>query len=301
MVKRVWAAIDRFFFADSDLRILAFFRCALGLHYAVTFASWWDARALWFFREGLVRPETAVLMTRRPVALWIDLWPTSDAGVSALLVGGFILSVALSMGLFSRLAALLLFVMIQVIQARAGFVFNAGDNLAKSFLFLLVFSRAGNVFSVDRLWRPCLPRVGPAWPWRLMQIQVTIMYLSTFLWKITSPEWRSGAFIFMPLQTDLYRAIPFPWMENVVWLRTVTRSTLMFELALPLGLWSPSIPVRAVFLVLGVLFHFSIFLFFYLPQFQTLMMIALPLLFWPRGRFDQGGDSSMSPPRFKAM
>ena len=127
---------------------------------------------------------------------------------------------------------------------------NGGDLVIRAFLFLALFCRWGEAYSIDA-WRrrrrellggagerPPL-RLDPARPLRLMMIQLALIYFLNG-WHKTGPGWRDGTALYYALNLDHFYRIPaqgvVTWMQYVGVLPVLTWLTRAWELCFPLAL-----------------------------------------------------------------
>ncbi len=130
-------------------------------------------------------------------AVWglLDLADGRTA-VTALLVVLSLACAFLIVGQFTRLAAAIVFVGIVSLERRNPFVFNSGDGLLRVIAFYLMLAPSGASLSLDR-WRRArdsfweFPARAP-WALRLMQVQLSIVYLSGLRAKLAGPTWNDG-------------------------------------------------------------------------------------------------------------
>ena len=122
------------------------------------------------------------------------LWP-SDL---ALMIGWIALlasAIALTVGWHSRLAAVIVFLLILSFDRRNPDVFNSGDVLVRVVALFLALSPCGAALSLDRrratgsFWSAAIEA---RWPIRLMQVQLSLIYLSTVQIKLTGDSWPEG-------------------------------------------------------------------------------------------------------------
>jgi Vitamin K-dependent gamma-carboxylase len=270
-------------------------------------------REFWFqpqpaYPLGLVRIAFGALMVLWALSLLPDLFDffgsdgvaavrtTNDWGLfafwssdAALLIGWWMLLAAafmLAIGWHSRVAALVIFVLIVSFERRTYFVFNAGDGLIRIEALLLMLSACGAALSLDRR------RAGqPFWsaelraPWvvRLMQVQLSLIYLTSVLVKATGDTWQQGTAVSYALRLDDMLILPVPqWLSNdALLMNVVTWGTLALELAIGVLIWNRRL--RPWVLGAGVVMHMLIMLSINVGFF-TPAMFVLYLAFVPPDR-----------------
>jgi hypothetical protein len=175
----------------------------------------------------------------------------------------FVGSVALLVGWHSRLAALAVFVTLVSLERANPYVFNSGDVLLRILALLLLLAPSGAAFSLDerrrrRAGSPATAAV-PAWGLRLIQLQVSVMYVSAVWHKLHGSTWRDGTALDHALALpDLARfSVVSDVLQRSDWLSAFAAyATISVEAMLAVAIWWPR--ARPIVLVLGVLFHLAI-------------------------------------------
>ncbi len=113
----------------------------------------------------------------------------------------------------------------------------------------------------------------PIWPLRLIRCQVSLIYLSSALWKLLYPIWRDGSAVYWALNLNAFHR--FPWQlpvaaEPLVVL--LTWGTLLFELFFPLLVWFRV--TRTPTLLAGLGLHLGLWLTLEIGPFSLVMMAS---------------------------
>jgi hypothetical protein len=223
--------------------------------------------------------------------------PSGDAGVwgvlsiapggeVALFVVLLVASLCVVLGLFTRLACVLVFVGIASFERRNPFVFNSGDGLMRVLALYLALAPAGAALSLDRLrtaraavWE--FPLRAP-WAWRLLQVQFSILYLAAVWAKARGQSWGDGTAVSYALRVgDVQRfAAPHFISESLIVSNLLTYGTLALELALAVLVWNRVL--RPWVLGAGVLLHLGIELTIRVGFF-SLALLVLYLVWLPPG------------------
>jgi hypothetical protein len=186
----------------------------------------------------------------------------SEAAVVGVYAVLFVSAICLVLGYHSRLAATLVFIGLVSFQRRNPFIVNAGDRLLSHLGFCLMLAPSGAALSLDR-WRRNktkfwnFPYRAP-WALRLVQIQVSVMYLATVWEKLQGETWWGGTAVAYAWGIgDLSRvAVPGFLRDSLPVVNFLTWSTLAIELALGVLVWVPRL--RPWVLALGIALHLSI-------------------------------------------
>jgi hypothetical protein len=194
----------------------------------------------------------------------------------------------------SRLMSVLVWFLTMCFINRNCNILNGGDDTLQAGLFLLMLGPSGHALSVDawrrrRAGRPW-PAVTPAWPVRLLQIQLCMIYLSTGLVKLKGEgflegTWWDGTSIHYALNYVTMSRWSFAQLPVPFWLTAIlTYVSVWWEvLFTPLVLFRRT---RGAALLFGILFHLGIFLALEVGWFgwYTLALygVWVPDSFWTR-------------------
>jgi hypothetical protein len=192
-------------------------------------------------------------------------------------------AVALTVGWHSRLAALLLFACVLSFERREPYIFNSGDGLLRIESLYLVLAPAGAALSLDRrrtagsFWRA---QVRAPWVLRLMQIQLSVVYLSTAHDKLAGVTWNNGTAVSYALRLLDLRNVGAPqWLVmNPLLMNLAAWVTLALEISLGVLVWNRRWRLRV--LAVGVVLHLVI-LVALAVGFFTFSMFVLYLAFLP--------------------
>jgi hypothetical protein len=267
-----------FWFRPQPAYTLGLIRMAFGavaIGWAVSLLP--DLYAL-FGRHGVEpqQPESAYQWS--VFAIW-----SSD---QVLLIGWILLlvsSVALTIGWHSRLAALAVFVLILSFQHRDVWVFNSGDLAVRIEALFLAISPCGAALSLDQVrsagkfWSA---QQRPQWPVRLMQVQLSLIYLASAQAKLNGHAWPQGTAVSYALRLPDMLLLPTPhWLTNsALLMNAVTWSTLAIELSVGILVWNRRL--RPWVLAAGVVTHTMIMITIAVGFF-TLAVFVLYLAFVP--------------------
>lgn len=284
-------AWERFWFRPQPTSTLALLRIAFGLlalAWTVSLSSDLDA---FFGRTGLLPGQPTA------PGVWgvLAVFP-SDLAVQILFGVLLCACIALTVGYQTRLAALLVFVGIMSLERRDPYVFNTGDGLMRLIAFYLMLAPAGAALSVDR-WRQGhrfweFPRRS-VWPLRLMQIQLSIIYLAGLWIKVQGTTWNNGTAVSYSMRISDLTRFPVPGFltHSMLIANLMTFGTLAIELSLAILVWNrrlrPWILLVGVFLHLGIDYSIRV-------GFFSLAMLTLYIAFlnpeWAQTRLLAIGD-----------
>ena len=265
VIARAFEAFDHWVRVPVDPRPLAWFRCWLGVLSLVNLWLLWRDMPMWLANDGVLPPAVHRDMIGGMRASIFLATGYSDAAIG--LIRGLALAggIGLVLGICPRLSAFCGWLAAVSYAYRNMDILHSGDNLLRIGMFFLIFARTGGCLSLPRAIRrwlswPADPEEGsspglvPAWPQRILQVQLCILYLVAGIWKATGPTWRHGTAVGLVLQLGEFQRFPIPdVVMTPVMSRVMTYGTLAFELGFPVLIWVPSL--RLPVLLSGLAFH----------------------------------------------
>ncbi len=229
-------------------------------------------------------------------------WVQSSTLVWWSLAAWIVASGMLLVGLASRFAAALAWVIAVSFFCINPYVVNAGDAVRIIILCFLMCSPCGAVWSVDSWLRKTVEARKNArsktqsivpishsatfihpWPLRLLFLQLVFIYFCNGLHKnIPGSDWWTGETVYAILANLAmcrfpYNRVPIPYFVT----KLLTWTVFLFELGFPLWVALPRTRVWA--LCLGAAFHIGLAVFMELIMFPAYMLcLYLPLVPWER-------------------
>jgi hypothetical protein len=260
---RIYGGWNRFWFEPQETSTLALVRIAYGV---VMF--FWTLSQLptlfTFYSDGGIVPVSYDGIGRRSISgAWsvLSLFP-GDWAVVTLFVLMLLASLSVAAGFFPRVGALILFVGTVSLQRRDPYVHNAGDVLLRIMPLYLFLSPCGAALSLDRLrkhrdrfWEfPKKPQV----TLRLMQLQVSFVYLNSVWAKVRGTTWNDGTAVSYALRIgDLHRLpVPSFLTSSELLANFLTYGALAIELSMATLVWNRK--ARPYVLLAGVSLHLGI-------------------------------------------
>jgi vitamin K-dependent gamma-carboxylase-like protein len=283
---RMQQAWERFFFEPQSPTPMGLFRILYGTCVTMTLillhSEWLD----WFGVHSWVTLST---MARVEPGVRLNLFtvmPQSDSWIAAFFWIFLGFAILLTIGLWTRLSSIVVFICLASIQQRNLYILHGGDVFLRVSGFFLMFAPAGAAFSIDRLIRVRRKREGieiePRAPWaqRMIQFELALLYFASFLWKIKGAPWLDGTALFYVFQIHALRRFPLPgWTQQLWVLKFLTWYTLALEFSLGVLIWFR--PLRYPLLVLGLLLHLGIEYSLNIPMFEWDVLTAYVLFIDP--------------------
>jgi Vitamin K-dependent gamma-carboxylase len=259
LTTRFTEAWNRFWFVEIPTSTFAVFRIAFGILTFCWALSLAPSVFAFYSRDGVVpvRPDYNSNFD------WsvFDIFP-SDLAIAIVYFLLYIAALMLIVGFRTRLAAFVVFVCLISFGRRNPWVLNSGDLLVFVLSFYAMLMPSGEGFSVDRWLRD------PAhfwefgtraiWPLRLVQIQVSVLYVAAVWAKVRGTTWNDGTAISYAFRMEDLERFPVPGFvtDTVLISNFLTYGTLAVELALGILVWNRVL--RPWVLLLGIGLHLGI-------------------------------------------
>ena len=161
-------------------------------------------------------------------------------GVSVLVLA----ATALLVGWHSRLAAVVVFVLILSFERRLAWGYNGGDCLVRIEALFLAISPCGAALSIDQRRRTgsfWSAQTRANWPIRLFQVQLSLIYLAAARWKLSGETWLNGTAVSYALRVEDMQRVPLPhwFVTDPLAMNVVTWGAIAIELAVGILVWFP--------------------------------------------------------------
>jgi vitamin K-dependent gamma-carboxylase-like protein len=275
-----------FFFERRSPLPIALFRIIYGTLVVTTLLLLGPDWLNWYGVHGWVRMSTVLKLEPGSRLSLFSIIPQSDAWISALFWLGLGSALLLTLGLFTRINSVLVFLFLTSLQQRNLYITHGGDTFLRLAGFFLIFAPGGAALSLDRLvrlWRGKEPSAVPlqsVWAQRLIQLQLSLLYLAAFLFKIKGAPWFQGTALFYIYHLEDLKRFPVPeWFFRPIALKLGSWGALVLEFSLGTLIWVKQF--RYWLLSLGLLFHLWLEYSLNIPLFQWDVLSAYILFVDP--------------------
>jgi hypothetical protein len=289
--RAVAAAWNRFVHAPAPVLPVCVYRIALGLTLLADAALFGPYVTTLFGPRGIVSLATAHRLEMGNGLDLLAFLPQTDESTLAFFALYVIAVLLFTVGLFTRASAALVWLGIVSLHHRNPSIVNGCDDFLRIVPFFMIFAPAGERLSVDawlRRRRGVAPRAfGSPWAQRMMQIQLSILYVVTVLLKIQGEEWVDGTALYYISRLPEFARFPVPYLPEHLWaIRAATWGTLVVEAALGILVWVKE--CRRPVLALGLCLHLGIEYSMNLPLMQWVNIGAL-ILFLKASELERAG------------
>ncbi|XGC80056.1 HTTM domain-containing protein [Bdellovibrio bacteriovorus] len=274
-LKTIIKSVNDFFFLPQPIHSVGLLRIGLGIILLLNWFSIWKHLEFFWGVDAIVSLETAVKMGNPLRFNIFELLPNDPKIVALIAVIHLVGIVGMTLGLYTRTSIVLAFFTLVSFHSRNHFILNSADVVMRNFLFLLFFSPSGEIFSVDAWLKRKKERIIERSPWalRLMQIQFSIIYISTVMFKMKGNLWADGTAIYIATRLDEFVRIPLSILNSMLVIKLLTWSTLVVEFALGTLIWIKEL--RYWVLLAGLGLHLGIEVTMHIPLFEWIMIVTM--------------------------
>jgi hypothetical protein len=272
---RMW---DNYWFLPVSPSPICLYRIFHGILLLFSCAIPWGMHLLvWFGQHGLLSIEDAKIIHSHGYPTFSLLWLYPSDIMTKILFCFFVLTaICLLLGFHTRINAVISWFLLISFQNRNLECMTPGDNMLTIIGFLLIFSPAGKMFSLDS-WLDkkrgikneksilCEP-----WTQRLIQLLICTIYWQAFWGKLINKTWWDGTAIYYVMNTWDF-GFPVPYLFDHLWTsRLLSWGTLAIEFSLWSLIWFREF--RYWVLLFGVILHMSIEWSMCMPMSQYIMI-----------------------------
>jgi hypothetical protein len=283
--------VDRALLAEEDPTALGLLRVALVLVMTASLLTHVGAVSDYFSSHATIGGPVAREAFHSRWSLFF--WVSEPWAVRAVFAVGVVAHLLWLVGLYTRAASLLAWVVWISMVGRQPLLYALPDQLHTALATLLMLTPAGRGLSLDARLRG-KRRPVPVWCRRVIQLQIAVVYVATGALK-SGETWKDGTALYYTLvnpynrhfEIDRALALVQPWL-----LRPATWAVLVWEVGFggflvlhwlreALGCPRRFPDLRKPFLAFGVLMHVGIQSMLYVAWFTPLMLAAYAAFLTP--------------------
>ena len=281
-----------FWFEQTTAKVVSAYRILFGVlvlqicvvHLSGNFHDWYGGRAV-------VTPPAVIsnFWQMQPQFDLFLLFPDSKEYLDGFHLCFTIAAACLTLGLFSRYSALLIWLGLLSMHHHDPFNNNGGDAFLRAVAPWLALSHCGDHYSLDAVIRRWWSRrkspgeaantdlqlpLRPVWAQRMIEMQLALVYGQTFWCKIVGPQWLDGTAIYYATRLQDMTRFPLPVItDNMFMLKVLNYFTLVIELAGWTLIWFKE---TRYWVLIGLLFlHLGIDYMINLPVFEWVFICTL--------------------------
>lgn len=289
-LKQGW---DQFWFAPTSPAPICLFRIVYGVLLLISSLFLLPQLSTWCGSDAILSKEAIHFYEGfEPRFSLLFLLPNQDIYAYLVWMLLFASGISFTLGYRTRLSALIVFICLVSFHQRIPCIFNSGDTIMRNQAFLLIFSGAGRMYSIDAIMRAkkgsapkhdndhgqsnlCSP-----WAQRLLQLHLAAVYCQSVWAKLYCSEWLDGSAVYYCTRLVELNRFPVPFLFDYYWIMQLfTWGTLLFEFSFFSLIWIKEF--RYPLLLVGLLFHLSIEYSMNIFLFEMVMMSTYILFVQP--------------------
>ncbi len=276
------AGWDHFWFTPSHAATLCVIRILAGAMLFYTHLIWTINSDAFFGQHSWLSSEAIDVLQNGSFA-WSFLWLfDSSLALIAVHVLSLIVFACLTLGLFSRVTAVLAFLISVSYANRVSPALFGLDQINVMLAMYLMLGPAGAHYSLDRLLArrgssnratDTRPSVAANISIRLIQVHMCVIYLFAGLSKLQGPAWWNGTAIWGAIANLEYQSIDMTWLVNwPLLVNLLTHVTVAWEISYCVLVWNRL--TRPLVLLLALPIHLGIGFCLGMMTFGTIMLVA---------------------------
>ena len=286
-LKSFFTGWDKFFHSSTDAGALCFFRIMFGFFLLLNGVSLLEDFREWFGVNDLsLVPLQDSLYFYGNVRLNIFRWLSPTEWSAWLVLMSYIVTSAFIMvGFKTKISTVICFILMVSMQNRNYAILNSGDTLMRCMLFLMIFAPTHVKYSIDSY---LMRKQGTPYDSkisiltiRLMQLQFSMVYFATTLFKLKGYDWVDGTAVYYTSRLVNFQRIVLPVVFDFPLLvKLATWSALFIEFAMGVLVWIKEL--RIPVLISGLLLHLLIEVSMSIGFFEWVMIGAYVLFLKPQ-------------------
>ncbi len=280
--KELINSFDEFFFKPQSTDTVALFRIAWGILLFANFLTYLPNVDDFYGPHAITSFETVKSQFSFLHMNIFYLFPMNYSIVYSMLILYGLSLVGVIFGIFTRTSLVMSCVLLMSFHHRNIWLLSGSELIMRLVSLYLVFAPCGNSLSIDSLLGKRFadfrkePKAAP-WAMRLIQIQISVIYVWTVWNKLKGDLWFDGTAVYYATRLENFYNYPAGFLlDSKIVLMLMTWGTLITELALGTLIWFKEF--RKPLIIIGIIFHIGIDYTMSIPFFEY-VMIALLLLY----------------------
>lgn len=278
---------NNFFHQRTDASTLCLFRVLLGFFLFLNGISLVEDFDAWFgvgSNSLLPLADSFELYSDFRINIYKILSPT-ESTAWVILMTYIVSSLTFMAGFKTRLSSIVCFILLVSIQNRNYTILNSGDTIMRCMMFMMIFAPCHVKYSIDAWLKE---KSGTPYSVdislltvRLLQLQFTLVYLATTLFKLRGYDWVDGTAIYYTSRLVNFQRVVIPVIFDYPSLvKSITWGALFIEFAMGTLIWVKE--WRKWVLVAGLLLHLGIEVSMSIGFFEWVMISAYVLFLEPQ-------------------
>ncbi len=275
---------DKFFFSPKPTEGIALFRIVWISIISLYFLFDLENLATFYGPHAILSMETVKSGFSKPHINVFQIFGVSYSTLY-LFMGIYALSLFTSLiGFYTRTSLIVVTICMVSLHQRNIWLLSSSETLMRIVSILLVCSPCGHSLSIDsflskRSGKP-LQKIWAPWALRLIQIQLSVVYVWTVWHKLKGDNWIDGTAVYYATRLESMTNFPMPFvLDSILFIKLATWGALVLEFALGTLVWIKEFRKPVIFA--GLFFHLGIEYMMSIPFFEIIMMALILNYFTP--------------------
>jgi hypothetical protein len=283
--KRMIVGWNNFFFTPKPTEGIATFRIVWCSLLFANFFMCLNHISDFYGPHAIISEATVKTQFNFPHLSVFNFLGTSYQTIHVLMIVYGIALLAAIIGYQTRWALIIVMICLTSLHQRNIWINSSSETLMRITTLLLIFSPAGHSLSIDSLIKKGKHhgrglRDHAPWALRLIQIQLSVVYVWTVWQKLKGETWLDGTALYYATRLDNFKHLQVPYLfDSLFFIKIGTWATLILELALGTLIWFKEF--RKPLIYAGIIFHLGIEYAMSIPFFEIVMISMLLNFFTP--------------------
>ncbi len=288
-IKNIIKSWDDFWFSRFDPLNVSIYRISTGLLLFVMFIALYFNWDRFYGSNGVISLHDVDIVGKGVDNIWsIFHWTEGKIPIKFFWYLGFISSFAFAIGYQTRLATVILCVLIASMVHRNNLIVNGDDLVLRMLLFYSCFLPMNHCLSLDSYFKKKFRGINDnvlenerplIWPARLIQINIALIYVISLPHKLVDDvAWVNGQAIYYTVTSNMWSMCPFPdlfYKWDYLLSKILTYGTILIEGTFPILVWFKE--TNLIVTILIAMLHIGIA--FMVPN-VTFFTLAMVCSFW---------------------
>ncbi len=288
-IKTPFKLWNEFFFSRFDPLNASIFRICTGLLLIFMFFANYFNWERFYGADGIISLHDMDIAGRQPDNVWsIFHWTDNIMPIQYFWYLGFLSSIAYTVGFQTRLATIILYILIASMTHRNNMIVNGDDLVLRMLFFYSCFLPLNHCLSIDGFLKKKFVGFNDEvpederpviWPLRLIQINVALIYIISLPHKLADDvAWVNGQAIYYTVTSNMWSMCPFPqlfYQWDLLLSKISTYGTVLIEGAFPILVWFKETNLLVTALI--AMLHIGVA--FMVPN-VTFFTLAMVCSFW---------------------
>jgi hypothetical protein len=277
--RNLLSAWDNFFFEETPTIKEGFFRIVWGL-ILLCYVSQDFVNINDFYSKKSIISLTSVLQEfNYPHINVFQYFGKIDSFENYLYVILILAIFSFIIGLKTRFSLVLILISMVSFHQRNIWLLSSSEVLLRTISIYLLFSNCHKSLSLDaylhnKKSKEAIPEVSSSWIMKLIQIQLSVVYVWTVWQKLKGDTWFDGTALYYATRLDQFKNFPVPFLfDSIFILKILTWGTLILEFLLGTLIWIKEF--RIPLIISGIIFHLFIEYSMSIPFFEYIMIALL--------------------------